>query len=428
MDCDVLVVGAGSAGIGAAYQAARAGARVVLVERNHQVGGTTVHAWINNWEPTPGASGLAKLIWETMLPYHPDPPGFAYGASLRSVPGPFRHNLQYPPDLYLYAAEKILALFSNLRILTGTTLVGAKGQASQLKEAVLLRDGREFSIPVSVVVDCTADGNVCAAAGCEFRIGEDARADYDEPHAPERPKKKINALDLIYCVRYEGTEVEFRLPEDISPLEQGGMGFYYECPRGTWYFNRCGSTPGRPWIEEDRGPILARARKSNLAHFDWVRRHDAYFRRCRIAGMAPEIGVRETRRIVCEYMLTERDILTGWNAQTHPDLVAMTDHELDIHGHGHLQEWLSKAYGIPFRCLIPKGWANLLVAGRCAGFTHIAASSCRLSRTMMALGEAAGLAAAFMAGQGTTALAVPPSFLRERLVIDDRKDFVEFSA
>jgi hypothetical protein len=82
------------------------------------------------------------------------------------------------------------------------------------------------------------------------------------------------------------------------------------------------------------------------------------------------------------------------------------------------------AYGIPFRCLVPRGWENLLVAGRCAGFSHIAASSCRLSRTMMALGEAAGLAAATMAAQNKSALEIPAGHLQSQLVIDDRKNFL----
>ena len=82
------------------------------------------------------------------------------------------------------------------------------------------------------------------------------------------------------------------------------------------------------------------------------------------------------------------------SGQTHGDMVAIADHPLDIHGGSHGLKEIAEPYGIPFRCLIPKGKRNLLVACRGAGFSHIAASSCRLSRTVMALGHAAGLAAA----------------------------------
>jgi hypothetical protein len=94
-------------------------------------------------------------------------------------------------------------------------------------------------------------------------------------------------------------------------------------------------------------------------------------------------------------MLNENDLLQGINGQTHGDIIAISDHMMDVHGSnrkacGELQH----PYGIPYRCLIPCGMSNLLVAGRIAGFSSIAASSCRLSRTMMQLGQAAGSAAA----------------------------------
>ncbi|HDS74200.1 MAG TPA: FAD-dependent oxidoreductase, partial [Firmicutes bacterium] len=106
---------------------------------------------------------------------------------------------------------------------------------------------------------------------------------------------------------------------------------------------------------------------------------------------APMLGVRESRRIVGEYVLTQNDIEAGLSQQQHADIVAIADHALDLHAeHGGCRE-LSEPYGIPFRCLVPKGFHNLLIASRAASFSHIAASSCRLSRTIMQLGQAAGM-------------------------------------
>jgi hypothetical protein len=424
MNCDVLIIGAGSAGIGAAYRAAKVGAKVVLVEKLQQLGGTAVNAWINNWEPTPGASSLPKQIWETMLPYHPSPPPFPYEASLRSMPREGRHNLQFPPGLYLYAVDKILSEFPNLRILSDTAFVAAQARNHHVGKITILRDGQSIDLYPKAVIDATADGNVCAAIGCECKIGEDAQSDYEEPHAPPSPQLRLNALDLIYCVRFAGREIPFQLPADIEPVPCRGEAFFYDCPAEIRYFNLCGLLPGIRWLKEDRGRILADARRSVLAHFDSLRREMPKYREYQFLGFAPQIGVRETRRIVCEYMLTENDILAGWDRQAHPDLIAMSDHEIDVHGEACFHQWLECAYGIPFRCLVPKGWDNLLVAGRCAGFTHIAASSCRLSRTMMALGEAAGLAAAGMAFQTKSALEIPVPVLQSQLLIDDRKNFI----
>jgi hypothetical protein len=425
MNYDVIIIGGGSAGIGAAYRAALTGAKVLLVEKLQQLGGTAVNAWINNWEPTPGASGLAKQIWETMLPYHPSPPLFPYEASLRSLPDEGRHSLHWPPYLYLYAIDKILSGFPNLRILSDTTFVAAEADHNHIKQITLLRDGEHIDLHPKAVIDATADGNVCAVLGCESKIGEDAQSDYQEPHAPHNPQVRLNALDLIYGVQYAGREIPFTLPVDIETVSGRGECFFYDCA-GVRYFNLCGLLSGTRWLKEDRGRLMAEARGKILAHFDSLRREKPEYRKYQFLGFAPQMGVRETRRIVCEYMLSENDILTGWDRQTHPDMIAMTDHEIDVHGEAHFHQWLPHAYGIPFRCLIPKGWENLLVAGRCAGFSHIAASSCRLSRTMMAFGEAAGLAATAMACQNKSALEIPAQDLQSQLTIDDRDKFVLF--
>ncbi len=108
--------------------------------------------------------------------------------------------------------------------------------------------------------------------------------------------------------------------------------------------------------------------------------------------------------------------LGGMARQEHGDIIAIADHALDIHGAGHrrVHGQPKSPYGVPYRCLIPKGWRNLLVAGRCASFSHVAASSCRLSRTMMALGHAAGRAAAQAARHDLPVAKVDVSAFRVR--------------
>ena len=119
-----------------------------------------------------------------------------------------------------------------------------------------------------------------------------------------------------------------------------------------------------------------------------------------ISGTAPRIGVRETRRIIGEYVLNENDCQAGAKKQPHRDVIAINDHVVDIHGRkGRLYEVPNGPYGIPYRCLLPKGIRNLMIASRAASFSHIAASSCRLSRTMMTIGQAAGTAAAMAVAQ-----------------------------
>ena len=126
-------------------------------------------------------------------------------------------------------------------------------------------------------------------------------------------------------------------------------------------------------------------------------------------------GNRDTHRVVCEKMLTENDLLLGLSGQPDPDIITIADHALDRHGEGGGCPELEEPYGVPYRCLIPKGWRNLLVAGRAAGFSSIAASSCRLTRTMMQLRQAAGTAASLAACDKTEFPDVDSKALRQAL-------------
>ncbi|MFM8716542.1 MAG: FAD-dependent oxidoreductase, partial [Spartobacteria bacterium] len=134
-----------------------------------------------------------------------------------------------------------------------------------------------------------------------------------------------------------------------------------------------------------------------------------------ISWIAPALGVRETARLVGEHILTDHDFLAGFSRQTDPDLIAPADHSMDRHGEGGGCVELREPYGVPYRCLLPKGIDNLLVACRGASFSSIAASSCRLSRTMMALGHAAGVACAIAKEKALPLRDVPAGELRETL-------------
>jgi hypothetical protein len=113
-----------------------------------------------------------------------------------------------------------------------------------------------------------------------------------------------------------------------------------------------------------------------------------------------------------EYVLNQHDLSAGVDGPTHDDVIALADHPMDTHGRGGPNGELKAPYGIPYRCLLPRGTSNVLIAGRCASFSSIAASSCRLSRTMMQLGEAAGVAAHLAVTRGVPLREVPAADIR----------------
>ena len=131
-------------------------------------------------------------------------------------------------------------------------------------------------------------------------------------------------------------------------------------------------------------------------HF--MRKYVPGFENAVYSGIAPRIGIRETRRIVGEYVLNRDDIM---NAVKRDDGIGKGAHELDVHGSGtdHIRSSIKDggSYDIPYGCLVPKNVRNILVAGRCLSATREAHSSARVMGTCMAMGQAAGTAAGMCA-------------------------------
>jgi len=154
---------------------------------------------------------------------------------------------------------------------------------------------------------------------------------------------------------------------------------------------------GRSLIDLGYDECLRRSEKSAKAHWRWLQKQPDFVG-YELDYIAPMLGVRESYRLAARYVLCENDLK---GRQTHRDIIAVADHPCDIHGAGGGLKHVSSAYGIPYRCLVPDSdLENLLVASRGAGLSRIAASSCRLQRTIMQLGHAAGKAAAWAARDG----------------------------
>lgn len=135
------------------------------------------------------------------------------------------------------------------------------------------------------------------------------------------------------------------------------------------------------------------ARKQNEQVVAYLKRYIPGFEHAWYEKSAAFLGIRESRRVVGEYMLTDADILA---CRRFDDAIAVASYPVDIHhakGGDCTLYWCDDCYDIPYRCLVPAGVGRLLVAGRCASMTHEAMGSTRVMSTCMAMGEAAGKAA-----------------------------------
>lgn len=454
---ELAVIGGGSGGFGAALAAARAGVEVVLVEQADCLGGNSVCAGVSCWEMGAGGTGIPFDLY-LRLKAIPSAVGiYSYGRHMvwfdprndgQRFPGgetridPARHyrdtlqrcglrglaadgdlcrerwhGVPFEPEAMARVMLAMLEETGHCRVVFGAAAQGVQADGGRVR-AVVLADGRR--VEADYFIDATGDGTVCVAAGCAWMAGQDASSRFGEPSAPPEATSRLNGVTLIYRVTPAEPERIEPLPPDVPErcwwADQFPVAQFNQYPCGDWNVNMLPTLDGAEFARLGYDAALAECRRRVLAHWHDLQTRFPEFRRARLAWIAPALGIRETRRIVGEYVLTENDLRTGISRQQHPDIVCLADHPMDTHG-GHARGIgeLAEPYGVPYRCLIPKGQRNLLVACRAASFSSLAASSCRLSRTMMQLGQAAGTAVALARAQGVDLPEVPPEELRGAL-------------
>ncbi len=172
-------------------------------------------------------------------------------------------------------------------------------------------------------------------------------------------------------------------------------------PNGDLNINMLPTMKGEESLALGYQRAYAECERRVYAHWHNLQKNYDEFRRFKLKMIFPCLGIRETRRVKGEYVLKQQDLIQGMYKQKHTDMIAIADHPMDNHGGGGPSGEMKQPYGIPYRCLLPLKTRNVMIVGRGASFSSIAASSCRLSRTMMQLGEAAGVAASLALEKNT---------------------------
>ncbi len=412
LTCDVCVVGGGSGGIGASLAAARAGAEIVLVEKRNILGGTSTAGYVCRWEPGPGCSfareifnqlqripGAVGITWRKSVKFGGlliTDPELTYDQTLcrAGLPSDKLHAVVFEPEAFHQVAWNLLSAAEKCHVLLQTTFMNVKTKGKHIESlCTKFVDGTVCKIKAKVFIDCTGGGHLCKKAGCEIMLGEDSRSRFNEPHAPEAPSMKLNAISLCYRVTKSSDAKNEELPLASKSEGWHKTASVHQLPCGDRIVNPLPLLPGRAIVDMGYQKAYETARQRAAAHWCWLQTFSE-FNGYHFHSFAPILGIRESHRIVTDYILTEHDLITGLSKQKHNDIIAIADHPMDTHGEDGGLRGITSAYGIPYRCLIPKGYDNLLIACRGSGFSHIAASSCRLSRTMIAIGHAAGLGAA----------------------------------
>jgi len=393
MDADVLVCGGGCAGLAAALSAARNGAKTLLVERAGFAGGIITGVGL------PFFDGIAEPKSNRIVVR-------GIGIELLSKSGvcapDATHTKTHNPTIpnvesFKLLADKLLAAERGLRVLYHSFVCGVECEGDRIAAVLVANKAGLVRVRAKQVIDCTGDADVAAWAGApveksaelqpltlHFRIGNVKRT-------PDTSKNCRAALERAH--------ERGDLPMFYGP----GVSFMFAPDEVYIHGIRVPADASDP-VELTRAEMQGRA--DAWAMFGaWKRDvpgfEDAYF-----ITSGPFIGVRETRRIAGVHVLTEEEIMA---TKPFPDAIATGCWYLDQHPNkmtagaaNAVPKQQPAPYDIPYRSLLPKTIANLLVAGRCHSTTRLAQSSTRVTVTAMALGEAAGLAAAIAVKGGTS--------------------------
>jgi len=409
LNTEVLVVGGGPAGVAAAVSSGRLGAKTLLVERYGFLGGMATAGLVNPFMVSRFPSG--ELIMSPVFREIVDKLKEVGAASSGKLFG--QPHIVFDPEVLKFVLLEHVKE-AGVKILFHSLGSGAILKGRKLAGVVLETKSGQVRVFSKVTIDATGDADIAAGSGAPYELG---RAK-DGLMQPATMNFNIGGVDAGKMPTREEMDRMF-----LAAKEAGRVAIprekllWFETVRpGEVHFNvtRIIGIDGTRVEDLTKAEIEGRRQVEEV--FGFLKEEVPGFAASYISSVATQVGIRETRRIVADYVLTEDDVLSG---KVFKDGIAKCSYPIDIHdpkGVGTTFKLLEKTYDIPYRCLVPKKVENLLVAGRPISVTHEAFSSTRVMPTCMALGEAAGIAAALSAKKKISPKKVDAGQIREILL------------
>lgn len=432
---DVVIIGTGSAGISAAYALKDATLKVCVVEKQSQIGGTAINAWMNCFAASGDVPFLKKVTEDLMAEnnalyvttqYQPFSASklatIVYDDTI--VEQRFIKNgrteacVSYDPEAL--RARYLNDLRGNMTIMTSAELTAVYKDGERIESIVVTTPDGEKAIKGKVFIDATADDVLLRLCGDGFTlIGSDAKTRYQSEYGfvennagTTSNATALNYPDLIYRVEVGSEDLS-----GVTAAYGNNLLPYYNPDKKYIYLNPCASIAGSDAtghniavdgvqaVYERMKPRTKQQWKAikNAGGFAQSALNNYNVAERKYESYAPMLGVRETYRAHCERMLNENHFyvqISSANMSSGDNLdkkISYGNHIADSHGDGTINTGAIntnlKPYGVPYGCIVPKGLKNVFVASRGAGFTHVGACSYRLNKDSMQLGWAAGKAA-----------------------------------
>lgn len=400
---DVIVVGGGFAGIGAAVAAAKEGRSTLLIEQAGALGGAAVNNLVMPFMPyytnilkddgTLERKFLSRGIFEEISK-------LLKNADMYYVINDYAN---FDGEYLKIILDRLMKKYG-VDVLLHATVSDVRKTGENISAVEVVSVAGKWEFFADAFVDATGDANLSFFAGASFRLGrpEDnlcqpmtlcfrvANVNWDE-FVADKPA-------ILKLYREYQAEGKIKNPREnvltFKPIVENMI-----------HFNSTRIVKLDPTDPFDLTKAEREGREQMFELFNFIKENFPSFKNAQIAISAASVGVRESRMVLGEYTLTVEDLL---ETKKFPDAVAAGNYDIDIHsptGGGTHHHFFPAGvhYTIPYRSLVVKGIGNLLVAGRCISCTHEAQASIRTMPICCTTGEAAGVAAALVSEKGIAA-------------------------
>ena len=389
---ELVVVGGGFAGVAAAIAAARAGVDVLLVDKGNCLGGAAVNCLVSPFMPYSTVIDGEHVVLSAGI----------FSEIIRRMDE--RHAMvgeRYFLEEELKFVLNDMVLEAGVKLLFHAYIFKAEKRDGRITSISVATKSGETRIEADYFVDATGDAQLAYLADCPTTLGGEP----DHLCQPMTLCFRVGNVDRdrFYASQPRWSKIHAQMLESgqlINPRENI-LVFHTPIPN-VLHFNTTRVVKKNPTCPEDVTEAEVLARQQVQEVYELLKEHADGLENSYLMMTAAEIGVRESRMIVGDYVLTETDCK---DCTRFEDAIAASNYEIDIHnpegtGTSHYFFKPGEYYTIPYRCLIPKEATNLLVAGRCISSDHGAQASYRIMPNVCTLGEAAGSAMGLAVKEG----------------------------
>ncbi len=403
---DLIVVGGGFAGTAAAIEAAKHGTDVLLIEKYNCLGGAAAYALVSPfmgyWTHVGENKKRQNLAGDLFLEIVDE----AMKLTKPSMDTPMIPDALFDEESMKLAMIRMARKYG-VTLLFNTTVTAVSKENGVLRSVKAVCKAIEMEFSADHFIDATGDAELSYLAGCECEVG---RA-HDGLCQPMTLCFRVGGIDkekfMAFRPKMQELYKEWQASGRISNPRENVL-IFRNYNNGVIHFNTTRVIKKSPTDPFALTEAEIEAREQTYEMMEFLRAAVEGCENARLLSTALHIGIRESRRVMGEYVLCEKDLISLARFE---DAIAVANYAIDIHspdGSGtRFQEFGDgEWYEIPYRALLPKGFDNLLVAGRCISSTHEAQASYRIMPFCAELGHAAGCAVSVARKHGTSVRAV----------------------